>query len=58
MFVRTFANISIKVSIIAMGVVLVIGVACKGLGYPTPQPPASDQVLNFIAPQTVLTRKV
>lgn len=46
------------VSVIAMGIALVIGVACKGLGYATPQPPASNENLTFIAPQTILTRKV
>ncbi|KAL6706563.1 hypothetical protein ACN47E_005319 [Coniothyrium glycines] len=43
---------------VAMGIALVVGVACNGLGYPTPQPPASNENLTFIAPQTVLVRKV
>ncbi|KAH8725905.1 hypothetical protein GQ44DRAFT_706705 [Phaeosphaeriaceae sp. PMI808] len=46
------------ICVLAMGVSLVVGVAHEGLGYPTPQPPASNENLTFIAPQTVLTRKV
>ncbi|KAF2736289.1 hypothetical protein EJ04DRAFT_551360 [Polyplosphaeria fusca] len=42
----------------AMGISLVVGVAYRGLGYPTPLPPDPHHSLTFIAPQTVLTRKI
>ncbi|OCL09908.1 hypothetical protein AOQ84DRAFT_375393 [Glonium stellatum] len=41
-----------------MGIAMVIRVACKGLGYPTPQPLNRNDALNFMTPTTVITRKV
>ncbi|KAF2193118.1 hypothetical protein K469DRAFT_489822, partial [Zopfia rhizophila CBS 207.26] len=41
-----------------MGICLIIGVTRKGLGYPTPQPLDPKDTLTFVAPETVITRKV